>query len=53
MESSNKELKISYEKGITNIQEIIDLMSEQGISIIDIRSYDADLEDVFLSLTKK
>ena len=53
LENSNTELKISYEKGITNIQEIIDLMNEQGIDIIDIRSYDADLEDVFLNLTKK
>ena len=50
--NNEKELVISYEKNIINIQEIIDLVKSQKIDIFDVQSRDPDLEDVFVKLIK-
>ncbi len=51
---SNKEKKItvSYEKSKVKIEEIIFQISKQDIKILDITTDDADIEDVYLDLTK-
>jgi len=46
------ELVISYEKSSLNISEIIKFISDQNIKLSDISTDDADLEDVFIRLTK-
>ena len=43
---------ILYEKSKTNIDEIIKFLQNQDIEIIDISTDDADLEEVFVKLTK-
>tara|TARA_B100000989_G_scaffold32917_1_gene20994 strand:+ start:5807 stop:6724 length:918 start_codon:yes stop_codon:yes gene_type:complete len=50
--SNYKELIVSYEKNRVNIQKIIDNIKNQNIEILDVQSTDADLEDVFIKLTK-
>ena len=50
--SNSKELIVSYEKNRVNIQKIIDNIKNQNIEILDVQSTDADLEDVFIKLTK-
>ena len=52
IKNNEKELIISYEKNIINIQEIIDIIKRQKIHISDVQSTDPDLEDVFIKLTK-
>ena len=51
---SNKEneLCVSYEKNKIKIEEIINFIKTKGIEINDVVTFDADLEDVFLHLTK-
>ncbi len=51
---SNKERKItvSYEKSKVKIEEIIFQISKQDIKILDIITDDANIEDVYLGLTK-
>ena len=51
IKNNEKELVVSYEKNIINIQEIIDVIKSQEIDIFDVQSRDPDLEDVFISLT--
>ena len=46
------ELVVSYEKNSINISEIIKFIYEQNIKLSDISTDDADLEDVFINLTK-
>ena len=50
--NENKELIVSYEKNIINIEKIINYLSSQGVKITDISTDDGDLEDVFVELTK-
>ena len=45
-------LSLSYDKHKINIENIISFISKQNIKILDISTNDADLEDVFLRLTK-
>ena len=52
IKNDEKELIVSYEKNIINIQEIIDLVKSQKIDIFDVQSRDPDLEDVFVKLIK-
>ena len=52
IKNNEKELIVSYEKNIINIQEIIDLVKSQKIDIFDVQSRDPDLEDVFVKLIK-
>ena len=51
---SNKqnEVCISYEKNKVNIDQIINLIKNDGVKIEDIKTDDGDLEDVFLNLIK-
>ena len=46
------ELYISYEKNKIKIEEIINFIKTKNVEIDDVITYDADLEDVFLHLTK-
>tara|TARA_B100000161_G_scaffold258914_1_gene224338 strand:- start:173 stop:1099 length:927 start_codon:yes stop_codon:yes gene_type:complete len=46
-------LKLSYDKTITNIKEIIDLLNKEKLDFIEINTYESDLEDVFLKLIKE
>jgi len=46
------ELCVSYEKNKIKIEEIINLIKTKNVEINDVVTYDADLEDVFLQLTK-
>ena len=52
IKNNEKDLVVSYEKNIINIQEIIDLIKSQKIDIFDVQSRDPDLEDVFIKLIK-
>ena len=52
IKNNEKELVVSYEKNIINIQEIIDVIKSQEIDIFDVQSRDPDLEDVFIKLIK-
>ena len=42
----------SYSEASKKIDEIISYLSKQNIKILDISTDDADLEDVFIGLTK-
>ena len=48
----NNQISIKYDKTITNIEDIIFKIKEKGLEIEDIMTEDADLEDVFIKLTK-
>jgi len=48
----NNEIIISYDKEKIKIEEIIKLIKNGGVEILDISTDDADLEDVFIELTK-
>ena len=49
--NSNK-LVVSYERSKLNINELINFINKQKITINDISTDDGDLEDVFVRLTK-
>jgi len=44
-------VEITYDKDRTNAGEVMALMQGQGYAIIDVTTREADLEDVFVSLT--
>jgi ABC-2 type transport system ATP-binding protein len=46
-------ISIIYNKNENKIEEIISEVKEKNLEILDILTEDADLEDVFLKLTKK
>ena len=46
------EISFSYEKNRIKMEEIINLIQKDNVKILDISTDDADLEDVFLGLTK-
>ena len=48
----DNKLTVSYEKSKLKIDEIISYLSKQDIKILDISTDDANLEDVFIRLTK-
>ena len=48
----NNQISIKYDKTMTNIEDIIFKIKEKGLEIEDIMTEDADLEDVFIKLTK-
>ena len=52
--SSNlsNEIIISYERNKHKIEDIIDIIKNEGVEIIDISTDDGNLEDVFIQLTK-
>ena len=50
--NDDNKLTVSYEKSKLKIDEIISYLSKQDIKILDISTDDANLEDVFIGLTK-
>ena len=46
-------LSISYDKNKTNLKEIIDILYENQIDFSEINTFESDLEDVFLKVTKR
>lgn len=44
-------LEITYDKDRTNAGEVLALVQDQGFAIVDVTTREADLEDVFVSLT--
>lgn len=50
--SKDKKLILSYDKKITKLKFIIDILNNQKISFNEINTYESDLEDVFIKLTK-
>ena len=48
-----KKLTIKYDKKNTNLKNIIDILSKRKINFQEIKTYESDLEDVFLKLIKK
>ena len=50
--NNNNKIMVSYEKSKLKIEDIILLLSKQNIKILDIATDDANIEDVYLGLTK-
>jgi len=44
-------LEITYDKDVTNAGEVLASVQAQGFAIVDVTTKEADLEDVFVSLT--
>ena len=44
-------LEVTYDKDRTNAGEVMALVQAQGYAIVDVTTREADLEDVFVSLT--
>jgi ABC-2 type transport system ATP-binding protein len=44
-------VEITYDKDRTNAGEVLALVQGQGFAIVDVTTREADLEDVFVSLT--
>ncbi len=51
--SAERTLEITYDKDRTNAGEVMALVQALGFAIIDVTTREADLEDVFVSLTSK
>lgn len=49
--AGERTVEITYDKDRTNAGEVMALVQEQGFGIIDVTTREADLEDVFVSLT--
>ena len=50
--NNNNKVTVSYEKSKLKIEDIILLLSKKNIKILDIATDDANIEDVYLGLTK-
>ena len=50
--NNNNKITVSYDKGLMKIEDIFLYFSNQNIKILDITTDDADIEDVYLGLTK-
>ena len=48
----NNKLLVSYDKNITQLKEIIEILNKNNISFYEINTYESDLEDVFINLIK-
>ena len=48
----NGNLKITYDKNIITLKEIIDILNKNAISFQEINTFESDLEDIFLKLVK-
>ena len=46
-------LKLSYDKNITNIRKIIDILNNNQIDFKEINTFEGDLEDVFIKVVSK
>jgi ABC-2 type transport system ATP-binding protein len=49
--SGERTVEITYDKDRTNAGEILALVQSQGFAIVDVTTREADLEDVFVTLT--
>lgn len=49
--SGERQVEISYDKDRTTAGEVMSLVQGQGYAIVDVSTREADLEDVFVSLT--
>mgnify|MGYP000294761441 FL=1 len=50
--NSNNEIMITYERNKHKIEDIINIIKNEGVEIIDISTEEGNLEDVFIQLTK-
>ena len=48
----NNKLLVNYDKNITQLKEIIEILNKNNISFYEINTYESDLEDVFINLIK-
>ena len=48
----DKKLLINYDKKITKLKEIIEILNQNKISFSEINTQESDLEDVFMELIK-
>lgn len=51
--SGERTIEITYDKDRTNAGEVLGQVQAQGLAIVDVTTREADLEDVFVSLTSK
>ena len=49
---NNNKLLVNYDKNITQLKEIIEILNKNNISFYEINTYESDLEDVFINLIK-
>ena len=49
---ADRVLEITYDKGRVNAGEVLAAIARDGLGIVDVSTREADLEDVFLSLTR-
>ena len=48
----DNKLLVNYDKNITQLKEIIEILNKNNISFYEINTYESDLEDVFINLIK-
>ena len=48
----DNKLSVNYDKKITKLKEIIDILNKNKITFYEINTYESDLEDVFMNLIK-
>ena len=51
LSAGERTVEITYNKDVTNAGEVLAAVQAQGFTIIDVTTREADLEDVFVSLT--
>ena len=49
----DNKLSVNYDKNITQLKEIIEILNKNNISFYEINTYESDLEDVFINLIRK
>ena len=49
---NDNQLMIQYDKNVTNLKEIINILNKNRIDFLEINTFESDLEDVFLKLVK-
>ena len=50
---SSTRLEINLEKGSGSVMSVLDLLRDAGADVIDIKTEEVDLEDIFLEMTRK
>lgn len=51
--TAERTIEITYDKDRANAGEVLALVQQQGFGIVDVTTREADLEDVFVSLTSR
>ena len=46
-------IRISYDKNLTSLKEIINILNNNRVTFNEINTYESDLEDIFIKLVKK